>query len=97
MGMTRSPSALLKLRTNLVWRQVGDEVMVLDTDTSQYLSVNPSGALLWQLLTEGCKQEDLERALLERFDIDEQMAHEGTQRFLSSLKDLNAFEAPPSP
>lgn len=97
INMAQSTDDLLKLRDHLVWRQVGDEVMVLDTDTSQYLSVNSSGAVLWPLLTDGCRREDLERALVEHFDVDDETARADTERFLASLKEIQAFEVSPAP
>jgi hypothetical protein len=95
-GMAERTEGLLKLREDLVWRQVGEEVMVLDTATSEYLSVNASGAVLWPLLAEGCRPEDLRRALVERFGIDQETAEGDTQRFLSSLEEIKAFVAPAS-
>lgn len=94
--MEQGADTLFKLRDHLVWRQVGDEVMVLDIETSQYLSVNASGAVLWPLLTEGCRREDLERALVEHFGIDDETARGDTDRFLGSLDDMNAYEVVPS-
>lgn len=91
-GMAQGTRGLLKLRDHLVWRQVGDEVMVLDIDTSEYLSVNASGAVLWPLLTQGCRREDLERALVEHFAVDEATACADTERFLASLEEIKAFE-----
>lgn len=97
INMAQSTDDLLKLRDHLVWRQVGDEVMVLDIETSQYLSVNSSGAVLWPLLTDGCRREDLERALVEHFGVDGGTAREDTERFLTSLKEIHAFEVAPAP
>lgn len=94
--MAESTEALLKLREDLVWRQVGDEIMVLDTATSEYLSVNSSGALLWALLAEGCRPEDLVRVLIDRFGIDRETAEVDTQRFLSLLEEIKAFTPPAS-
>jgi hypothetical protein len=92
--MAETTQSLLRLRDDLIWRQIGDEVMVLDTATSEYLSVNASGAVLWPLLAEGCRPDDLQRALVERFDIDQETAEQDTQRFLSSLEEIKAFVAP---
>ena len=97
INMAQSMDDMLKLRDHLVWLQVGDEVMVLDTDTSQYLSVNSSGAVLWPLLTDGCRREDLERALVDHFDVDDETARADTERFLASLKEIQAFEVSPAP
>lgn len=83
----------VKLRPDkVVWRQVGDEVMVLDTGSSQYLSVNPTGTYLWPMLIEGCPRPQLVQALVDKFDIDEQTASSDVEKFLSSLQDLGLLE-----
>lgn len=89
--MEKVEPSLVKLRTeNLVWRQVGDEVIVLDMATSQYLSVNPTGAVLWRLLVEGSRLDDLVRELVEHFEVDEATAAADTEAFLSSLSNYLA-------
>ena len=94
--MAETTESLLRLRDDLIWRQIGDEVMVLDISTSEYLSVNTSGAVLWRLLAEGCRPEDLQRALVAHFDIDQETAEQDTRRFLESLEEIKAFAAPRS-
>jgi len=67
-----SNAHVVKLRTDeLVWRQVGDEVLILDAASSQYLSVNETGSALWPLLLEGCQRADLAQSLVTRFGVDE--------------------------
>lgn len=88
-GLEQAEQSLVKLRTDdLVWRQVGDEVMVLDLATSQYLSVNPTGSVLWPLLVEGSQRGDLVRELVEHFEVDEATAAADTETFLSSLSNF---------
>jgi hypothetical protein len=83
----------VKLRHDkIVWRQVGDEVMILDTDTSQYLSVNRTGTVLWPMLVEGCAKIQLVKALRENFEVDEAMAAADVNRFLSSLQELGLLD-----
>jgi Coenzyme PQQ synthesis protein D (PqqD) len=83
----------VKLRAGqLVWRQVGDEVVALDTARSQYLSVNKTGALLWPMLMEGSTRPDLVRALVERYGLDEETAAKDTADFLTALGGLDVLE-----
>ena len=43
----------LRLRTNdLSWREIDDEVIAVDVETSTYLGANKAGALLWRRLGE---------------------------------------------
>jgi hypothetical protein len=85
---------LFKLRAdNIVWRQVGDEVMVLDTASSEYLSVNLTGSALWALLLEGSTLSSLSSALVERFGVDQESAMHDASAFLSSLEQLGLLQA----
>ncbi len=63
-------SAKLYIRSeNLSWRRVGDEVVVLDLNETVYLTLNSSGAVLWELLDGGATQAELAQALVDRFPI----------------------------
>ena len=49
----------LKIRDEeLSWRQVGDEIIVLDLRSNAYLSINQSGTALWDMLVEGTTSGD---------------------------------------
>jgi Coenzyme PQQ synthesis protein D (PqqD) len=88
-----SPNDLVKLRTdNVVWRQVGDEVMILDTESSEYLSVNESASLLWPLLLEGCARAVLGQTLVDRFGIDDATAATDVEELLAQLGELGLLE-----
>jgi len=91
--MTTGDADIVKLRADdVVWRQVGDEVMILDTASSEYLSVNRTGAVLWPLLLEGCTRQGLATALVEQFQLDEATASADAGNFLASLAALKLIE-----
>jgi hypothetical protein len=88
-----SPNDLVKLRTdNVVWRQVGDEVMILDTESSEYLSVNESASLLWPLLLGGCTRAALGQTLIDRFGIDNATAATDVDELLAQLGEFGLLE-----
>jgi len=92
----QSDEVIVKLRAdNLMWRQVGDELMVLDTNSSEYLAINKTGVALWPLLLAGATRDVLAEALAENFHIDFATAATDAARFLSSLEDLGLLEPPP--
>lgn len=67
------------------WRDTGDEIVALDVGTATYLSVNPSGAVLWEAVTAGATREELVERLVERFDIDRDHAGADVDVFLVEL------------
>lgn len=67
---------------DLSWRRVDDEVVVLDLRSSRYLSLNGSGALLWEALAEGADEDQLAAALVDEYDIDRARAEQDARAFL---------------
>jgi hypothetical protein len=77
---------LLRLNADRVtWRRVGDELVVLDLVGSAYLSVNDTGAAVWDLLDGGAARADLVAALLEAFEVDEATAASDIDEFIADL------------
>jgi hypothetical protein len=86
-------SAPLRLRADRVtWRQVEDEVVVLDVDTSSYVGLNPSGALLWERLEEGATTEELSSVLSERFGLALDVARADVEAFVGGLRARGLLE-----
>lgn len=71
---------------------VEGEVVVLDSGRSVYLTVNPSGAVMWQALIEGATREQLAKALRDGFAIDQEQAERDVDDFLGQLADLGLLE-----
>lgn len=92
--MAQDSEKILKLRQdNVVWRQVGDEVMILDTASSEYLSVNTTGSALWPLLLEGSSLGDLSSALVDKFGVGEDTAAADASAFVASLEQMGLLQA----
>lgn len=66
---------------HLMWREVGEEVIVLDKRTWTYMGINGSGALLWRELAGGGRVPQLVACLRETYGIAEEQA----------LRDVGAF------
>ena len=83
----------LRLRSRaLEWRLVEGEVIAIDGDTSQYLGVNGSGALLWQRLAEGSTRAGLVELLLSSFALEPGQAEADVDAFLASLEESKLLE-----
>jgi hypothetical protein len=89
-GMTnnRGDCMTLCLRNNdLDWREIDDEIVVLDTRDAVYLSVQGSGALAWRLLAKSTTKDSLIDALVEKYGIDSTRASTDVDAFLATLND----------
>jgi Coenzyme PQQ synthesis protein D (PqqD) len=79
--------SVLRLRPEaLSWREVGGELVAVDTQTSTYLAANPTGLLLWRALADGTTEEQLAAGLVERFGIEPDRAAADVARFVESVR-----------
>jgi len=77
----------LTLRTDdLYWREVDDEIVVLEGRASRYLSVNNSGVVLWRLLARGTTRDELIDALVDAYGIDAGSAAADADRFVGEMR-----------
>ena len=84
----------LRLRTDIVeWRPVENEIVALDLRTCTYISVNPSGAVLWPVLAEGAGRQELVDKLVESFGINHEVASRDLDDFLNVLVERGLVES----
>jgi coenzyme PQQ synthesis protein D (PqqD) len=60
----------LEPNPDVVWRTVDGEVVLVHLTTNRIYALNPTGARLWELLSEGRSGGDIEATLLAEFDVD---------------------------
>ena len=72
---------------DLTWRTVGEEIVLLDMRTWEYLGLNGSGATLWPALVEGATPAALGDLLVETYGIDAESANRDVDGFLASLSE----------
>jgi hypothetical protein len=91
-GVSRTLSQIRLRKEVLEWRQVDDEIVALDLNASKYLSINPTGAAIWPLLSEGASPTDLVDRLVETFDVDQGTAQRDVETFIGELSDRDLLE-----
>jgi Coenzyme PQQ synthesis protein D (PqqD) len=76
----------LRLRTeDLSWREIDDEVIAVDVETSTYLAANKAGTLLWRRLGTGATRHELAELLVETYGIEHELARADVEVFLGDL------------
>jgi hypothetical protein len=74
------------LRTEgTTWRELDDQIVVLDLDSSVYLNVTGSGAVVWELLARGTSLDAMLAAVLEVYDVEPEAARSDLLAFLDEL------------
>ena len=86
----------MKLKDGFVLRQVAGQTVALptegDVDLNTMITLNETGAFLWERLAKGTDEDALVAALLAEYDVDEATARRSVQRFVQKLSD-NGFLA----
>lgn len=87
----------MKIKQGFVLRQVANTniVVPIAQNALNYqgmLSLNETGAFLWQQLEKDQTQEDLLNAILNEYDIDEVTAKKDIEDFVKSIRDIGALD-----
>jgi uncharacterized NAD(P)/FAD-binding protein YdhS len=72
---------------DLDWRDIQDEIVVLDSKSAVYLGLRGSGAVLWRLLGESATRDSLVEALAATYDVDATRAGHDVDEFLAALNE----------
>jgi hypothetical protein len=73
-------------------REVGGEVLVLDSESDQIHQLNSTASFIWQNLKDGASASETARRLAEQFDVDENMALADVEDILGKLRALGVIE-----
>jgi hypothetical protein len=85
---------LLQLRRGSVeWREIEGELVGLQTATSTYFAVNPSGTVLWRALADGTTQERLVDVLRDTYALPREAAERDVESFLESVRTCGLLAA----
>jgi len=84
---------LLRLRPDaLEWRLVDGEIVALDLERSEYLLVNRTGAVLWQLLVDGASPAEMADRLIDRYQLDQTVVRADIKAFIAGLASRQLLE-----
>lgn len=61
-------------------------------DFQAMITLNDTGAFLWQALQEGCSEDELTEKLIERYEVKEEKARMDVKRFLGILEQEGLLE-----
>lgn len=85
--------ALLRLRPGgLSWSKVGDDVVILDLESSTYFAVAGCGTLIVECLAGGATEESLVDSVTSNYEVDPATARADVARFVRGLEDNKMLE-----
>jgi hypothetical protein len=59
----------LRPHADVVWRRLDDDVVLVQLRTNRIYSLSTTAARAWELLSEGLGRSEVERSLLEEYDV----------------------------
>ena len=81
----------MKLKDGFLLRTIAGQTVVLpsggDLDLNMMITLNDTGAFLWNCLQNDCDEAALVAALLAEYDVDESTARECVESFVKKLND----------
>lgn len=84
---------LLRLRqAGLSWSKVGDEIVILDLESSTYFTVTGCGTLILEHLAGGTTEESLVDSLISYYEVDPATAKADVARFVRELDENKMLE-----
>ena len=87
----------MKIKEGFILKNVADSFVVVPTganivDFSAMITLNETGAFLWEILKEDVTEENLIAALMSEYDVDEKTAGEDVAEFVAVLADKKVIE-----
>lgn len=96
-GLRLQPATFIRRKdARHLTNPVGDESVLLDLHTGDYLGMNRVAAEIWRLLEQPIRLEELERRLMESFEVEPDRCRADTHLFLDRMAMLGLLEVPPT-
>ncbi len=84
----------MKLKEGFILREIAGQTVAVptmgDVDLNMMITLNSTGAFLWEKLRKDVSVEELVSALLKEYDVDEATARRSVNGFVGKLKE-NGF------
>lgn len=80
----------MKLKNGFILRNIAGKTVALpaedDIDLNTMITLNETGAFLWERLQNETTEDELVAALLAEYDVDEALARKSVQNFVGKLQ-----------
>lgn len=87
----------MKIKEGFILREIAGTYIVFNLKNTMVeldgiLSMNASGALLWNCLDKGCTMDILKDALIQKYDVSEDRAMKDAEVFVAKLLQIGCIE-----
>ena len=85
-------SQRVKVPTNVMFRELEGEAVILDVDSETYFGLDEVGTRMWQLVTETESIQAAYETLVEEYDVDPEVLRTDLTELLGSLADRGLID-----
>jgi hypothetical protein len=78
---------------NVVWTDLGDEVVILNLDTNVYFGLEQLGARTWKLIVDGRTYQEVVQAIVAEYDVSGERAEQDLDELLGELSQEGLIKA----
>ncbi|MCI9126278.1 MAG: PqqD family protein [Eubacterium sp.] len=87
----------MKVREGFILKKMGTQAVVIAIGSASkvfngMVKLNETGELMWEKLVEGATREELIAAILEVYEVEEEVAQKDVDRFIEKLKKPGIIE-----
>ena len=86
----------MKINEGFVLTSVAGSDLIVATGNATkilngYITINQTARVMWDLLEKGCSQEDIVNAILEKYDVEKEIAERDVAAFVEKLKNAGVI------
>jgi hypothetical protein len=90
--MNINDSTIISITNKAVHCEVEDEVVILGLEDGVYYGLNPVGAFIWNMIQESVSVADIKKAVLDEYEVEEEVCDNDIKELLGDLKDRGLIE-----
>lgn len=86
----------MKLKQGFIMREIAGEIIVVpsgdELNLNMMITLNETGKFLWERLETGVTMDELVQDMFGEYEVDEQTARAGVERFVNKLQERGFLE-----
>lgn len=80
-------SIVSRRKDGLLVSELGKEVVMMDIDNGNYIGLNETGKVIWDLIEEPVKVEAIVEKLVQQYDINKDQCSSDTLEYLNKMQE----------
>jgi hypothetical protein len=81
-----------KGKSNITWRVVDDEALILDLTSGYYFSLNPTATEVWQALQAGANIPHIIQSISLKYNVDKTVVEQDLSELITDLRSCRLLD-----